>query len=233
MPLFCGCQLVGHEMAFFDLCIEGTKGAGKTTTIAGLTERLVRSGCEVITCAPFAEANRLAQSKGYASAKEMISASKSENQAEIAFILETMAQAKISALQKAAAQDQPVILIYDRGWMTVRPHLFGGRWYAEDRAASDTITKTWSDVLEAAPPTAFLHASYEVTKERRPVPDTLGGLDTDEKLRQDVEGRRTFAQTHSDKITFSFNSGEISQDQIITRLAKYICARVDRDCVPS
>jgi thymidylate kinase len=209
-------------MSYFTLCVEGTKGAGKTTTIEKLAQRLTQSGFDVERCAPFAAANDFAKARGFTGAVQMIGASKRDNRDEIDFILSTIAQARERAARKAETGTAQVVLIVDRGWMTILPHLFGGRWHAEDRADSGEIRAIWNQVLAEAPATVFLHASYEVTKKRCANIAATSGLDTDEKLRGDVEERVAFAKAHGDKIVLSFDTGEIPQDRVVSDIADYV-----------
>lgn len=213
-------------MTLFTLCIEGTKGAGKSTTIKRLAQRLEQTGFFVEVSAPFTAANAFAVTKGFSGAAEWISASAHDNRLEIDFIRAAMAEAKARAATKAATEGKPVVLIYDRGWMTIRPHLFGGRWCVEEGADNEAIRRLWDQVLAEAPPTVFLHASFEITRQRRSRPDRVGKLDTDEKLREDVEGRAASARACGKKIVLSFDTGETAQDEIVAAIADYIGTRI-------
>jgi thymidylate kinase len=215
-------------MPYLALCVEGTKGAGKTTTIEKLALRLAQEGFEVERCAPFTAANEMARTKGFASAREMIGASKQDNQAEIDFICSMIAEAQQAARQKAQTGTKPVVLLIDRGWMTILPHLLGGRWRAEEGANSEEIHKIWNQVLAEAPATVFLHASFEITRQRRARPDLVGGLDTDEKLYRDVKERRAFAKAYSDKIVLSFDMGVVPQEEVVAALADYVRANITK-----
>lgn len=213
----------------FPLVIEGSKGAGKSTTIEKLASALGQNGIGVATCAPFAAANLYAQRRGFASAVAMISASCAANREEIEFIGLTMKDALQNAVQQAEQDQKPSVLIYDRGWMTLRPHLFGGYWFAhhpEDHAA---IEDRWQGILASAPPTVFLHAGIEVTRARRSLANPLeaarleeSGLAQDKLLRMDIEGRRALAAQHSDKIALSFDTGVVAQDEVVAAILAHI-----------
>lgn len=213
-------------MGMMTLCMEGSKGAGKTTTLGKLAERLTQQGVLVEICAPFAAANGFAQSQGYAGAVQMIAASKAANQLEIEFILNHMALAAEQAQGKAAQTDKPLVLLYDRGWMTLFPHLAGGKWCAEVGNGDPEIRQLWRRILDEAPPTMFLHACFEITKQRRPERDVASGVESEEQLRGDITWRIAFADAHADKIALRFDTGEVPQEQVVASIYDYIATRL-------
>jgi thymidylate kinase len=217
-------------MQYLALCVEGVKGGGKSTSIALLTEKLKAEGVTVEVFAPFVAVNKYAQSRGFPGAVQMINASKTANQEEVSFILTCIRDAEKAARERAiaraaAAGGGKTVFILDRGWMTIHPHLYGGRWYAEDKDDLKEIDSVWRSVLSEAPPTFFLHAAFDVVKKRRQNLDDISGLETDEKLHQDIEKRVRLAQSHPDKVVKMFDTGVTPQPEVVDSMHAYITSR--------
>jgi hypothetical protein len=104
--------------------------------------------------------------------------------------------------------------------MTLHGHLFGGAWAAEDGIDDKEIQSVWKAVLDAAPPTIFLHASYEVMRRRRPLNDAASGIEDDNAARRDIAGRRAAAHAFVSKILLSFDTGMSDQQTVVNNITK-------------
>ena len=132
------------------LCIEGTKGAGKTTTISNIKAHLERKGYVVTVKAPFYDVRvELKRLTGY---DNTFPAS-----------LDTQAAALCNNLlisqikQDIAMQAPDEILIFDRGWLTGFTTVLGSVLSAKDK---NKALKEWEKLLL---PTVFIHTKPQNT----------------------------------------------------------------------
>jgi hypothetical protein len=182
------------------VCVEGTKGAGKTTTIAAVRAALEAEGWVVGLHAVFHEGNAWAATQGFAGGVPMIEAGAGENRAMVGWL-----RARMRAVRDAFVEDQrgtgrPAVLISDRGWVTLHAYLHDGRW-TEEPGAQTAIDACWEEVLREAPPTFFVHTRPEVTARRRAGQlDAVSGLQTGGRLVHDYDRRMSLARAHADRL---------------------------------
>ncbi len=126
------------------LCIEGTKGAGKTTTITNLKNCLEKKGYTVTVKTPFYDVRpQLKELTGY---NNTYPASLDAQAARICNkLLINQIQTDISARAKNE------ILIFDRGWLTGIITLLGSALSDTDKS---TELKRWESLLID---TVFIH----------------------------------------------------------------------------
>jgi thymidylate kinase len=182
------------------ICVEGTKGAGKTTTIAAVRTALEAEGWAVELSALFHDGNAWAVTQGFAGGVPMIEASAASNRAMVAWLKARMRAVREGFFAQHQWRQRPAVLISDRGWVTFHAYLYEGRW-AEEPGALEEINAIWDEVLREAPPTFFVHTRPEVTLRRRAGQlDAVSGLQTDARLTRDYERRMNLARLHGDRI---------------------------------
>jgi thymidylate kinase len=180
--------------------VEGTKGAGKTTTIAGVRRLLEAEGWAVEVHAVFHEGNAWAMAQGFAGGVPMIEAGAAENRAMADWLLARMREVRDAFMARHGESACPALLISDRGWVTYHAYLHDGRW-AMDPAEHEAIERRWAEVLGEAPPTFFVHTRPEVTLRRRAGQlDEVSGLQTDERLVRDYDRRMALARAHPERL---------------------------------
>lgn len=219
-------------MTLLTVCLEGTKGAGKTTTITLLKQALEDQGVQVTVFAPFQAANAFAETQGFAGAVPMINASVQDNMTEIEFLRHSSRQAIEAAQAAADKSGRPSVLLFDRGWVTMQPHLYGGAWKRSLGADSPAIDAIWQQVLAEAPVTYFLQAHPSVTRQRRPALDAVSGLETDEKFLADYNGRMAMAKRYADKIALMVDTGTMPQTKVVKALTNDVRSRLGMPIVP-
>jgi len=190
------------------VCVEGTKGAGKTTTIAAVRSSLEAEGWAVSLSAVFHEGNAWAVSQGFAGGVPMIEAGAAENRAMVDWLRARMRAVRDDFFAQHSGSGRPAVLISDRGWITLHAYLYEGRW-AEEPGALAAIDACWEEVLREAPPTFFVHTRPEVTLRRRAGQlDAVSGLQTDARVSHDYERRMNLARVHRDRITGMWETTE-------------------------
>jgi thymidylate kinase len=182
------------------VCVEGTKGAGKTTTINSVRSSLEAAGWVVTLSAVFHDGNAWAVTQGFAGGVPMIEAGADENRAMVTWLRARMRAVRDDFFAQHEGSERPAVLISDRGWVTFHAYLYDGRW-AEEPGARATLDAHWAEVLREAPPTFFVHTRPEVTLRRRAGQlDAVSGLQTDARLVRDYERRLSLARTHADRL---------------------------------
>jgi hypothetical protein len=182
------------------VCVEGTKGAGKTTTIAAVRSSLEAEGWDVELHAVFHEGNAWAVTQGFAGGVPMIEAGAAENRAMVDWLEARMRAVRDDFFARHRGREFRAVLISDRGWVTFHAYLYEGRW-AEEPGAVAVIDARWDAVVREAPPTFFVHTRPEVTLRRRAGQlDAVSGLQTDARLTHDYARRMTLARVHADRL---------------------------------
>ncbi len=202
------------------LCVEGTKGAGKTTTIAAVRERLGAQGWTVEVYAPFHAGNEWARAQDHEGGVPMMESSPEANRAMVAWLTDAMRAQRERFLAAHGASERPALLIFDRGWITLHAYLYEGAWarLARERDAIDAL---WNAALAEAPPTFFIHTKPEVTLRRRAgALDAVSGLQTDARLKSDYERRMALAREHPDRIVRAWET----RDETFTDIAAEVIA---------
>jgi len=178
------------------ICVEGTKGAGKTTTIAAVRAALEAEGWAVEHSAIFHDCNAWAVTQGFPGGVPMIEASAASNRAMVTWLKARMRAVREGFFSQHQWRQRPAVLISDRGWVTFHAYLYDGKW-AEEPGALTEINALWDQVLREAPPTFFVHTRPEVTLRRRAGQlDAVSGLQTDARLTRDYERRMKLARLH-------------------------------------
>ena len=194
-------------MTIAHLCIEGTKGAGKTTTIAATRERLEAQGCVVAVHALFHEANAWAKQQGFDGGVPMMESAAEPNRAVVRWLIERERAARDAFARAHGESAQRAVLLSDRGWITLHAYLFEGAW-AREPGAADEIDERWREALGAAPATVFIHTRPEVTAQRRAgALDAVSGLQSEQRLRADYERRMALSRAHADKLVGQWETG--------------------------
>ncbi|MEM9070486.1 MAG: hypothetical protein AAGE52_18415 [Myxococcota bacterium] len=184
------------------VCIEGTKGAGKSTTIARVHKTLQARGWRTKIVAPFALANAHAQTLGYPGAVPMF-ATPETHRATVEFEAEIL-HGSVDAFRAELGADERAALIFDRGWITFHAHVHDGA--CDD---CDWREAHWKRALGSAPPTVFIHTRPEVTLRRRAGElDEVSGLQSIERVRADWVKRTAMAAAHPDRIALSIETVE-------------------------
>ncbi len=199
------------------ICIEGTKGAGKSTTTRALIQRLEAKGWLVESFAPYgpeSPAQQLAQSRGYKNAAQMYLASAAENLELLQCLFASEQQAAHNFAQQVAAHraqhgDTPAVLLFDRGWLTHHIYLLqGAAFKAGDAGQRAALQQQWQNVLSNAPPTLFIHTTPAESARRRQ--GQLGaevGLVDMAALKADYERRHKLAAQYPQKILAMVETG--------------------------
>jgi thymidylate kinase len=204
------------------LCVEGTKGAGKTTTIAAVRERLIARGWAVEVFALFHAGNEWARAQGYEGGVPMMESAPDANRAMVTWLTGALRAERERFVTAHADGERPALLIFDRGWITLHAYLYEGAW-ARLAEARNEIDALWSAALVEAPPTFFIHTKPEVTSRRRAgALDAVSGLQTDARLQGDYERRMTLARAHSDRIVRAWET----DDETFTDIAAEVIAWV-------
>jgi hypothetical protein len=190
------------------VCVEGTKGAGKTTTIAAVRAQLESEGWAVEQHALFHEGNAWAGEQGFSGGVPMIEAGPAENQAMVRWLLDRARAVRADFFVRHRGGDRPALLISDRGWVTLHAYLYDGRWTSEPGALPG-IEACWREILGEAPPTFFIHTRPEVTARRRGGQlDAVSGLQTNERLERDYARRMSLSRLHRDLLVASWETTE-------------------------
>ncbi len=188
------------------ICVEGTKGAGKTTTIGAVRSSLEAEGWAVAVNAVFHDGNAWAVTQGFPGGVPMIEAGAEENRAMVHWLKARMRAVRDAFFAEHQGRGRPAVLISDRGWVTFHAYLYDGRW-AEQPGARTEIDALWNEVLREAPPTFFVHTRPEVTLRRRAGQlDAVSGLQTDTRLTRDYERRMNLARLHGDRLAGSWET---------------------------
>lgn len=132
------------------LCIEGTKGAGKTTTLNNIKSHLESKGYKVTVKAPFYDVRpELKRLTGY---DNTFPASQDINTAALSNDL------LISQIKYDLAQQSPdEILLFDRGWLTGMTTVLGSVLSPQNKSKA---LKNWEQLII---PTIFIHTKPENT----------------------------------------------------------------------
>jgi len=203
---------------FVTLCIEGTKGAGKTTTIQALQTHFIQQGWLVEVVAPFALANAHAKALGHDGAVLMFD-TPSDHREIVEFernVLFHTSDAFRTRFEHAA--ETQALLIYDRGWLTFHAHLFDGVY--PDR---DWLNQIWKEALDQAPPTVFIHTRPEVTIQRRSGQlDAASGLQTQVLVQTDWQKRLDLVERFSSKVVLSIETVEETRVDTLTPIIQWI-----------
>jgi thymidylate kinase len=190
------------------ICVEGTKGAGKTTTIAAVRAALEAEGWAVELSAIFQDCNAWAVTQGFPGGVPMIEANAASNRAMVAWLRARLHAVRDGFFAQHQWRQRPAVLISDRGWITFHAYLYDGKW-AEERSALPEINAIWDEVLREAPPTFFVHTRPEVTLRRRAGQlDAVSGLQTDARLFRDYERRLKLARLHAAQISGMWETAE-------------------------
>ena len=210
-------------MNFISVCVEGTKGAGKTSTVSLVADSLACRGIEVTIFEPFRAANAFAQENGFDGAWAMANASKYDNKREILFLMSGIDAARTRAEVRARTTNKPVVLILDRGWMTINMHLYEGEWARwHGSAAMREIDSIWAQVLIGSERTVFLFTSPRVTSQRKGFLGATTGLETEQKLTQDYAKRMELCNMHRQKIALCLDTENIEQAFVVRSVENYI-----------
>ncbi len=194
-------------MSAVHLCVEGTKGAGKTTTIQGVTERLRAEGWTVRTHALFHDGNDWATTQGFAGGVPMMESAPEPNERIVRWLLAREAAVREAFFREFSGDPNPALLVSDRGWITLHAYLYEGAW-ARVPHAVEAIDALWFACIRDAPPTVFIHTPPEVSAARRQgALDAVSGLQTDQRLRDDYDRRIRVAQAHPEKILDAWETG--------------------------
>jgi hypothetical protein len=110
-------------MTAFHLCVEGTKGAGKTTTIAAVRASLEREGWIVEAHALFHEANDWAKSQGFEGGVPMMEHAREPNERVVHWLIERARAVRDTFVSAHADDERPALLLSDRGWITLHGYL--------------------------------------------------------------------------------------------------------------
>ncbi|MFO0562054.1 MAG: hypothetical protein U0269_28835 [Polyangiales bacterium] len=189
------------------LCIEGTKGAGKTTTIESVRSKLAEAGWVVESHALFHEGNSWAKEQGYEGGVPMMESGREANERIVRWLIVREAFVREAFFARYGAGDQRALLLSDRGWITLHAYLYEGAWAKAPGALSE-IDAVWGECVKRAPRTVFIHTRPEVTAERRRgALDAVSGLQTDARLRADYERRMRVARECSERVTASWETG--------------------------
>lgn len=163
------------------LCVEGTKGAGKSSTIRQIRRHLEARGWIVEVVEVFARANEHARSLGFAGAVPML-ADPDAHRAVVDFEAAVRDAGEV-ALRARLREEKARrgVLIQDRGWLTFHTHVFDGAYPDEAWKRAH-----WARAIETAPPTLFIHTRPEVTMTRRAGQlDAVSGLPDEAAVRAD------------------------------------------------
>jgi hypothetical protein len=193
------------------VCVEGTKGAGKTSTIASARALLEAEGWAVTPHAVFHEGNAWAVEQGFSGGVPMIEAGAEENRAMVAWLVARIRSFRADFLARHRDAGQPALLLADRGWVTLHAYLHDGRWASEPGAsgALEAIEAQWQEILREAPPTFFIHTRPELSARRRAGQlDAVSGLQSDERLTRDYTRRMRLAREHGDRLAASWETGD-------------------------
>ncbi|MBL8680217.1 MAG: hypothetical protein JNK05_13665 [Myxococcales bacterium] len=194
-------------MTAFHLCVEGTKGAGKTTTIAAVRASLEREGWLVEAHALFHEGNDWATTQGFEGGVPMMECAREPNERIVRWLIERARAVREAFVSAHASEERPALLLSDRGWITLHAYLYEGAW-AKDASQRAAIDALWASVVSEAPVTVFVHTKPAVTAERRRgALDAVSGLQTEERLRADYERRLRVAREHPQRIARSWETG--------------------------
>jgi hypothetical protein len=194
-------------MTAVHLCIEGTKGAGKTTTITAVRAALEREGWVVEAHALFHEGNDWAKGQGYEGGVPMMESAAEPNERIARWLIERARVVRDAFFARHADTERPALLSSDRGWITLHAYLYEGAW-AKDPSQRAVIDASWERAVLEAPTTVFVHTPPAVSAQRRQgALDAVSGLQTDGRLRADYERRRRVAREHPERIARSWETG--------------------------
>lgn len=189
------------------VCIEGTKGAGKSTTIESVRSKLVDAGWVVEVHALFHEGNSWAKEQGFEGGVPMMESGREANERIVRWLIAREIAVREDFFARHGSLGHRALLLSDRGWITLHAYLHEGAW-AKEPGALGAIDGLWRECVERAPKTVFIHTRPEVTAERRKgALDAVSGLQTDERLRADYERRMRVAREHRDRVSASWETG--------------------------
>jgi thymidylate kinase len=196
-------------MTIAHLCVEGTKGAGKTTTIASALALLEAERWVVRTHALFHEGNAWAQEQGYAGGVPMMESSAEANERVARWLIARAASVRdeFAREREREGDGRPALLLSDRGWITLHAYLYEGAW-AREGSLLPVIDALWAECLRAAPRTVFIHTRPAVSAQRRRgALDAVSGLQTEQRLVDDYDRRIRVAREHPSLIAASWETG--------------------------
>ncbi len=207
------------------ICIEGTKGAGKSTTIAAIAEHLKTRGWMVKVVAPFALANEHASTLGWQGAVPMF-ATRLSHRAIVEFEVEVMSSAETAFAEELTSEGaNRGVLIFDRGWLTFHAHVFDGA-----ETDPEWRSSLWETALATAPPTLFIHTDPAVTKRRRRGElDAVSGLDGEGFPEKDWRKRLDMAVQYNTKLIGSIETLEDCRVDTVTPALDHIYQRAGFD----
>jgi len=174
------------------ICIEGMKGAGKTTTINFLVERLKKRGVEVTIVAPFTEANTHFEKVG--GVFPLLLKDETVKQGFNYVLNRYLEVIKTASLSKE-------LVLLDRGWITLlcalEDSVLMGKSFCRD------------SIMEKIPPTLFLNVGPKVTLERRKGElDAKSGLGSESLVERDHERRLQLKKTYQSHIIADWDTTE-------------------------
>ena len=154
-----------NAKAYKILCVEGTKGAGKSSTLHAIQSCLEAAGCLVSVCRPFAEASSLFKLSYGENATAYSLSQMDEKHAILADeALKNIVTAHYANFIETIKTSQHLnkgVMLMDRGWMTARCSL-------EDSCLSEGNKETrWAWWENNIPSTVFIYTKPDITAKRR------------------------------------------------------------------
>jgi thymidylate kinase len=189
------------------LCVEGTKGAGKSTTIASVRQALEAEGWVVETHALFHDGNAWAREQGFEGGVPMMESTAEANERIARWLVAREDAVREDFFARHQGRAQSALLLSDRGWITLHAYLYEGAW-AREPSRRPEIDALWAERVRRAPTTVFIHTPPEVTAARRKgALDAVSGLQSDARLRADYERRMRLALAHADRVARRWETG--------------------------
>lgn len=212
---------VGHK-TYQIIVICGTKGAGKTSTMAKLEANLKAAGLYVQVFAPFQDMNTLYKNDqgGYGKLIRSLADARGVMAKHEQFVDQDIAQFEKNLLSSLASKG---VLLFDRGWLTILTSLI----VAKDMSTSEQ-RRIWRHYwMNHVYPTAFLEANPMRTFERRHGQlDVKSGLPSDELVWSDYFRRKLMAGRFKNWVFAHYNTSDVINDMKVDEMASGIATKI-------
>lgn len=202
---------MGNDLLKNVICIEGMKGAGKSTTIQGLRNSLAQWEVDVEIIAPFAQANNHFEAQG-----GLFPLLQDKNSCQNAFNYVLTIYRK----ELESSVPQGSLRLLDRGWMTLLCAL-------EDSILPEGQKDLLQEmIVKTIPSTIFLHASPELTQQRRKDElDQKSGLSSQNLIEHDYTRRLALRNHHRESIVFNFDSTQHCLETRVNTIVDFVLSK--------
>lgn len=187
-----------------EVVVEGHDGSAKTPFIAEMQKEIEDRHMPTVICAPFASANEQLRSEGYKDIYQLWVSNKIDEVLKAMQLLRTIVEQTREAVRQSTSSGR-VLLIFDRGWMTVLRGLEDvQKEVLRNLNENPVFPQELAFWMQHVPPTIFGIATPEMTKQTK---RWHPGIPWDGQ--EDYEQRLKHLDEHRSRVIYTYERTQV------------------------